>query len=500
MTDGITNIKYDTSSNKIYIYCTILIVTIIWYILKKLYPSPFITFDSCLYINAASDNIDVDYWPIGYSKFIHAVGLISHSVTLFVTLQCIFLQLSFLLFFLTIKSLFSFSKLASLLLYSFLFLNPLFIFASNHIMSDIMFTALSLLWITQLLLILSKPNPIFIITQAILILLTFTIRYTALYYPIITIIGFSLSSYSIKEKTIGIIITIIFLGAFIEFTRNKMESTSGIKMYSYSSGWKNANNALYMYENIANNDSSTVPGKYKLLHQITKSYFKAPHRKYNLFDFSDDIYSGCFYMFSSSSPLLKYDRLVNGENSSAFNLKSSIRCSSLFNSYGNYLIINHPIDYAKHVILPNMLSYYSPLSEIFGDVKILYSNWDDLGQKIKDWYHLTNNKNSTNLLQMRGYLLSPFPIIISIIHFLFFLSLIFLIINWKTVPKRKIRYISIIIFYCVLNFLFYILLTPSVLRFQLVSFILEICTAICLFDSIKSIYLRDEFNSKIKSP
>jgi len=359
-----------------------------------------------------------------------------------------------------------------------------------------MFTALSLLWVTQLLLILSNPKPFLIITQATLILLTFTIRYTALYYPIITIFVFILSSFSIKEKTIGIIITIIFLGAFIEFTRNKMELAGGIKMFSYSSGWKNANNALYMYENIANNDSSIVPEKYTLLHQITKSYFKAPHRKYNLFDFSDDIYSGCFYMFSSSSPLLKYDRLVNGENSSAFNLKSSIRCSSLFNSYGNYLIVNHPVDYAKHVILPNMLSYYSPLSEIFGDVKILYSNWNDLGQKIKDWYHLTNNKNSTNLLQIRGELLSPFPIIISIIHFLFFLSLIFLIINWKTVPKRKKHYLLIIISYCVLNFLFYIILTPSVLRFQLSSVILECCTAICLFDSLKSIYLVMNSNPK----
>lgn len=466
MTAGITNIKTDTTSNKIYIYCTMIIATITWHIFKKLYPSPFITFDSCLYINAASDNIDVDYWPIGYSKFIHYVGLISHSVTLFVTLQYIFLQLAFLLFSLTIKSLFGLSKLASLLLYSFLILNPLFIFASNHIMSDIMFTALSLLWVTQLLLILSKPKPFLIITQAILILLTLTIGYTALYYPIITIFAFFISSFSIKEKIIGISTTIFLPGAFTEFTRNKMESIGGIKMFSNSSGWKNANNDLYMYENIANNDSRIVLGKYRLLHQITKSYFKTPHRKYNLSDFSDDIYSGCFYMFSSSSPLLKYDRLVNRENSSAFNLKSSIRYSSLFNSYGYYLIIDHPIDYSKHVILPNMLSYYSPLSEIFGDVKILYSNWDDLGQKIKDWYHLTNNKNSINLLQMRGELLSPFSIRISIIHFLFSLSFIFLTINWKIVTKSKKRCLSIIISYCVLNFLFYIFLTPYVLRFS----------------------------------
>src|SRR5882757_2231359 len=68
-------------------------------IFKILYPFPDFFSDSYSYIYAAQANLDVSIWPIGYSKFLAAFHMLTHSDTALIAFQYFFYELSALYFF-----------------------------------------------------------------------------------------------------------------------------------------------------------------------------------------------------------------------------------------------------------------------------------------------------------------------------------------------------------------------------------------------------------------
>jgi len=477
--------QYKSPKHLLYLFLFLITIILIWIIFKQFYPYPFITLDSVMYIDSASKNLDIDYWPIGYSKLIHFIGQFSHSSTLLVTIQYLVIQCSFLYLYITLKSIFKLNRWGCYLILLFTVFNPLFIIASNHIMSDALFTAITIIWISQLLNIIVRPKHYMLYTQAILVLLSLTLRYTALYYPVITIWAFSISSLKFREKALGVILTFMFLGVFIQYTRLKMESISGVRSFSSSNGWKKANNALYMYSNLATTDTSSVPVSFRLIHKIVKSYFKGPHQKVDLFHYQEEPSYGCFYMFSPQSPLIKYDSVKTGTLGDLHNLKTSPRCNVVFNSYANYLIQKYPLQYIKSVIIPNLIAYYSPILEIYGDHTPLYSEWTDYyGGVIRSWFNIKNISNPSKYLHIRGVILSPSTLIFSMIHSFFLLSLFIIValINFIRLNKNILFCLIVLITICLINFLFYITLSPSILRFQFNTIIIEFFIFIWLID------------------
>lgn len=477
--------QYKSPKHSLYLFLFSITIILIWIIFKQFYPYPFITLDSVMYIDSATKNLDIDYWPIGYSKFIHLVGQFSHSHTLLVTIQYITIQCSFLYLYFTLKSIFKLNRWSCYLILLFTLFNPLFIIASNHIMSDALFTAITIIWISQLLNIIVHPKHYMLYTQAILVLLCLNLRYTALYYPAITILALSMSSLKFKEKALGVILTLILLGVFIQYTRLKMEFISGVRSFSSSNGWKKANNALYMYSNLAPTDTSSVPVSFKLIHKIVKSYFKGPHQKVDLLHYQEEPSYGCFYMFSPQSPLIKYDSVKTGVLGDLHNLKTSPRCNVIFNSYANYLIKKYPLQYIKSVIIPNLIAYYSPILEIYGDHTPLYSEWTDYyGGVIRSIFKMKTISNPSKYLHIRGIILSPSALIFSMIHSLFLLSIIIICAFIKLIRINKnITYcLIVLIAVCIINFLFYINLSPSILRFQFNTIVIEFCIFIWLID------------------
>lgn len=478
-------------ANIYYIVVAVFSSLTIWFIFKFFYPHPFITIDSYYYIEAAYENSNVGSWPIGYSKFIRWVGIISHSGTLLVTIQYIIIQASLVYFFLTIRTIFQLYKIESLILFIFLLFNPLFLYGSNHIMSDLLFCSLSLCWVCQLLWILKAPKPILLITQAILLTAIFTIRYTALFYPIFTICTFSFSRQSILRKIIGIFISFFLLATFIEFTRVKMEEIGGIKQFSSAAGWKQASNALYMYDHLAGTDINSVPERFKLLHQLTQKYFKGPHTQVDLYHIDQEFTTGSFYVAAYESPLMQYLRIKKGENADIFSFNNIVPFGPLFNAYGNYLILHHPLSYLKYVVLPNIIAYIFPFPEIYGmpnDLNYLWSN--KLGIIAKEWFGLSNIAIPEVLINIRGNILRPYPAFFSIIHIAFFISIITFIFFkcYKTLGQTINYGLTLIILISVTNFIFTVLSAASVLRFQFTFVILEFTISLYL---LKVIYKQE---------
>ncbi|RFM34694.1 hypothetical protein DXN04_15635 [Chitinophaga silvisoli] len=477
------------SSTYYYITTAIIVTFIIWFIFKLIYPYPFITIDSYYYIGAAYENSAVGSWPIGYSKFIRLVGYISHSHKLLVTVQYFLLQASFIYLFLTIHNIFQIGKWQSIILFIFLFLNPLFIYGSNHIMSDILFCSLAICWICQLLWMIKRPQPYMIFTQAILLTIIFSIRYTALYFPLFTIIVYIISPQSTWRKIAGIGLTFLLLGSFIQFTRIKMEEVGGVRQFSSAGGWKQASNALYMYEHIAAVDNTPVPDKFKLLHQLTKNYFNGPHTHVDLYNIDQDFTTGSFYVAAYESPLMQYLRIKLGENADVFEFKNIAPFGPFFNSYGTYLIIHHPIPYLQYVVLPDVMAYLFPFPEIYGTPNDLYYLWSNhLGEMAKSWFGLSSITIPKKFIEIRAVILSPYPLLFFIIHAIFILSLIALISQkqyrqWDTHTRKSYLFISAI---CIANFLFTILSAASVLRFQFTFIIIEFLTALISITFIRN--------------
>src|SRR5712691_5342017 len=89
--------------NRIYLWSALGISLILLALFKMLYPYPNLVMDSYYYIRAAATNADVNAWPIGYSKFLQLVGLFTHSPMVLVCLQYLFLELSLLILFFTLR-------------------------------------------------------------------------------------------------------------------------------------------------------------------------------------------------------------------------------------------------------------------------------------------------------------------------------------------------------------------------------------------------------------
>lgn len=473
----------------------------LWILFKHYYIYPNITYDSYYYIDAAVSNVDVSFWPIGYSKYIRLIGLISHNANFLVFSQYFILELSLLYFFISTRFIFNLSIPSSCILFIFLFINPAFIYGSNHILSDFLFTGLSTIWSTLLLWVIYRPRTYLLYLQAFLLIIIFTIRYNALYYPIILFVALVLTQLPLTQKVISFFFTCFLLGSFIIFTSWKMKELTGVWQFSHTSGWKNASNALYLYENVYKNDHSPIPQKFQGVDKMVRKYFDQPHEQVDLFHV--DISAGSYYKSVGWSPLMLYmDSLYNKNDIPFFNQLSLI--APLYNEYGSYIIKNHPLAFLKYVVLPCTEIYLIPWHEIYTINYPAFLIWKDgLGISAQKWFGLNTLLIPLKYVQLRESIMAPFPLIFTMIHLIFVLSLIsFLSLKgYKRLKRIYIYTLSPLVLTCFINFIFFILLAPSVLRFQLPIIVLELLCSLVFLEflllSESKKYSLGKFNEKL---
>lgn len=126
-------------------------------ILKVLFPFPDFISDSYNYIETAALHLNVNLWPVGYAKFLWLVHQINYSDTFLVCIQYLLLLSALLYFYYSIVYLYKPSPTNSSLLFIFLIFNPIFPYLSNCVLSDALFTAITILWITQLIWQINRP-------------------------------------------------------------------------------------------------------------------------------------------------------------------------------------------------------------------------------------------------------------------------------------------------------------------------------------------------------
>jgi len=460
--------------NKIILLASAIAVAIQFIAFKYVYPNAsFIHGDSFSYINAAAQNLDINTYMVGYSKFLRLFSVFTKSDTTLVAFQYLLIQGSILFLLFTVFYFYKTGKLIKMTLLCFMIFNPLFLHLANLVSSDCLFTSLSLVWFTLLLWIIHQPSSRIIFYHAIVVFIAFTVRYNALIYPFISAFAFGLSRLPLRSKLIGIASGSLLCVLFIFQTTYKYKELTGIWQYSPFSGWQFANNAMYAYRYIDSADRKPVPAKFKPLDKMIQKYFDSTRdtKKHPI----EEIQASTFYMWSRGLPLMKYRDSLFKKDTAASELKKWASMGPLYKDYGIHIIKQYPLYFIRYFIWPNANKYYAPPVEFLEDYN---SGKRDVTETAKTWFGYKSRIIGTRSKSNKVWVLDFYPILSGIINVMMLFTIVCYIIlkGWRNNDLfRKGVLMAAVIW--LLNAGFTIFASSAALRFQ--SFPILLITIFC---------------------
>jgi hypothetical protein len=466
-------------------------ISIVSFVLfKLLYPYPDFFSDSYSYLDAASANLDVAIWPIGYSKFLRAFHYVTHSDTALVGFQYFFLQLSVLYFFVSVVYLFQPGKVRQKILFIFLIINPLSLYLCNTINSDALFAGLSILWVTLLLWILHKPRPYQLFVHAVLLFFCFTVRSNAYYYPIVAIIAFLLTRMDLKWRLAGILLPFLFIIPFVIHTRNEAYKLTGARQFSLFTGWQLANNALYIYDQIEVDSTKLLTTQARSLNREAIKFFHrvnpAVYRNYL------ESYVGNFFIRQSEAPLKQY-YIQHYANEPSI-IVAWGKASADFEPFGEYIIMSHPFAYVRYFMIPNTWHYLMPpLSHL---EKYNYGE-DSIELIAKVWFHYPSQK-----IRVWSHGFQEFLLMYAAFFLMFNAYYVWYLIAYfrRQGLRRSSTTIqsAIVLTACflLLNFGFSVFATLNILRYQFVPMIVLLGFSLLISDCLEKLTLIEKDQKK----
>jgi hypothetical protein len=458
--------------NKLLLWFSLAITIISFTWLKILYPYPnFMPPDSNSYIEAAQSNQFINIWAIGYSKFLRLVSCFSNSHFFLTTIQYLLLQFSLLYFMFSIRYLLNPGKITFRLLIAFSITNPLLPHIANFISSDCLFTALSLVWFTQLLWFIYHPNKKILIVHSVTLLLAFTVRYNAVMYPIISIIVILFfTNLSRLQKLTNFCLIGLPILVFISSTQLEYYKRTGTTQFSAFGGWQIAANALYGYAHSIPNDPLKVPFEFRVLHEYVNQHMDSLH---NL-TIRPDNEVAIYYLWGLKSPLRKYmiHKMVKENTKDYFSGWAKV--APLYSRYGRYLILKHPIPFLKYYIWPNFKKYYTPPTKFMG---FYNRGMENVDPKVASWFGWKNNKINTNTESKRIWIAETFTLIMALVNIVFILSLSFFLLSKEIKQERNLsrQIFTYALIVWSFNLVFSVFAAPIELRYQLFPFFITFC-------------------------
>lgn len=446
-------------------------------ILKKIFPLVSFMPDSYNYLASAYHNSEVNMWPIGYGKFLRFFSLFTHSDTLLALTQYFLLELSMLYFAMVVFQFFRPSKLVRYVIIIILLINPGLAIVSNYVSSDALFTSLSLVWFIQLIRIYHVKSKQAIVIQAVLLFILISIRYTAMYYPIIAIMALLVSKISFRTKAVGVAITILFPMVFIWHTANKYQQITGVRQFSPFGGWQMASNALTMYSHAATFNNDKVSPKFKEFHSIVTKHLDS----LNHLQVRPDTIFGIYYLWDERAPMRNYLTRKIGKDTLTNPFVYWAKMAPLYYSYGKELIANNPRLFIKYYIIPNTIRYFVPPVEFLGLFNANNEKIDDIAVSFfqyKSKSYKINLKDNT--------VTSFYPILNTAVNVCFICCIIgFVVVGGLKSRNSSVKFIivfaSIVWF---VNMSFSILASPIVFRYEIFVLIVQLCMSLVLIEKI----------------
>jgi len=478
--------------NKIYSLLILFLVLVQFIIFKVLYPFPDFFSDSYSYIDAAYRHLDVNIWPIGYSKFLLLFHWFTRSATALNLFQYLFLEVSCLYFYHTIVYFFPTGKYTRSIMCLFLFFNPLNLYLANYVTSDAIFIGLSVIWLTQLLWIIHRPHLHQIIIQSLVFFIAFTFRYNALYYPIITGAAFLLSRHKTAWKVAGVLTGPLLIIPFIIFSSFAAKKMTGTAQFPpILGGWQWGNNALYM-RGFIEEDSAIFPTRETArLDQIARHYFNQPSRPQDQLS----SYVANFFIRQPDAPLKQYMQEVYGHTKNYGDVDQWGKVAPVFGQYGLFLIKRHPLAYARYYLLVNSKNYILPPLEKL-EVYNLGSSF--VAPIAAYWFGFESQKIKVVSWTFQGVLLFMYTALFAVLN-LYYAIAISLFLRYRSQIKapRSYNYIIVIIStFLLLNFAFSVFANIIVIRYQVFPMIILLVFTMLLTDQLEGILRQKRYSEK----
>jgi hypothetical protein len=490
--ESLKNYIFHDRYNRRLLIGTIISILILITIYKYLFPyASFIYGDSYCYIDEAERNVQIDTYPIGYPMFLRAFSAITVSDTALVVFQYLLLQGGALGLMFSLFYIFRPRLLTKLILIIVTIFNPLNLHISNTVSSDNLFYSLSLIWFTLLLWLIFRPTFKVALFHALILFFAFTVRYNALFYPIIAAIGLFFSKGAIKFKLQAFVFILILLGSFIKFNLDKYYELCNIRQFTPFSGWLMANNAIYAYRYAPDSPYYKPPLRFIKLDNAIRTYFDSTRNNKRHPEEKIEAYHD--YMWKGTSPLSTYwrEEFIEGKNVTV--QKAFAQAGPFFNDYGIWLIKHYPKQFIQHVFFPNSIRWFTPPVEF---LTYYNSGLATVPDQVKNWFKYKSIFVRTNIsLDKQLFIVSIqnlYPIWGSLMNLIFPLGLLlFIIINGKRSSSNIRIGLMIGFILWILNFGFSTIASPIALRYQMFPILMT--TYFCLI--IIDLLIREDLNS-----
>jgi hypothetical protein len=461
--------------NRITLMLAAIAIVIQFGIFKYLYPfASFIHGDSFAYIRAAEQNLTINTYLIGYSKFLRLFSVFAKPDYILVAFQYLFIQGSVLFLLFTLFYFYRPGKVIQTILLCFMVFNPLFLHLGNMVSSDGFFLSLSCIWFALLLWIIHRPSNKIIIWQAIILFIAFTFRYNAIIYPVVAGVAFYLSRLPLRKKMVGIGLGLLLMGLFVGFTMNRYKKLTGYWQYSPFSGWQLANNAMYAFRSVDSADRKPVPEKFQVLHTMICEYFDSTRdvTRHPI----EKMEASTYYMWSPNLSLMKYRDSLFKKDTVASELKKWASMGPFYKEYGLYIIRQYPWHFIQYFMWPNSQKYYAPPVEFLESYN---GGREGVTESAKNWFGYKSTKVTTRMTEKKVWVLDFYPILSGIINVVM-ICVLLCYIQLKGWKQYGVFNKAVLMggFFWLLNASFTIWASSAALRFQ--SFPVIVTTIFCL--------------------
>lgn len=331
------------------------------FFLLKYYPVPHLTWDSFYYVKTSITH-EYGIRPSGYAYFLDWTYSISKSIKAVVLIQAALHYIATVLLLYTINEVLNIGKWLYFLLGLLLLLEPISLYHSNSILSDLLFAEMTIAALCCLVLYLKTQKLYLFLIHVLLIFCCIEIRHIGLFYPFFTCGILILFSKRSKRLIVNVAIILLVFASLYKWHVAENKKHYYVSVYSAFSGWTLANNALYALPYI-HLDPSTISNKdIRDMHRFFTTYMDTTSFKVD----RETVGSG--FLWEDKSPLNVIRLKLIDSLHVDYNM-SWYLCSPYFHYYGSYLIKHFPLAYWRAFIKPNSKSLYHP---IIGEMEDYY--------------------------------------------------------------------------------------------------------------------------------
>ena len=460
---------------------TVLVVSVIlaleFILFKVLYPHAILTPDSSYYIDAAERDLSINYWPIGYSIILRGFHVLMASDWLVVILQYLFLEGAALFFYFTVLYFLHPGKWVARAILLLVTINPILLIISNYILSDSIFTALTVLWFTLMLWLLYRPSALQVYLVIVLLFLLYTIRYYAVFYPVFTLIVMLFSRISWRVKIAGLALGCALFAGFFYYTAGQYGKLLGRREFSPFSGWRLAENALIMYTNVQDHTMDAPPVPLQPLHRFVTHHLDST-QKLGAGGNGPNVFLS---MTDRSNPLVRYMLWQYRNDSLTDYFTKWASMGHLYNQYANFLIRRHPLDFVRYYMGPGVQWYLVPAVEIPNE----FENGEYwVSDQMKEWFGYPSN--SLTCTSSKIFSTMPYLIVMALLNVIMVLSSIafFGFGLYKKADAAVKKALLLAISYWLVNFLFNVVASPAMLRYGLPMMIFNAAFGLILLEKV----------------